>query len=194
MINSKGIRILCYITMGLAYAAGIALAVYGISMMDEKETKNAVIFLVIGALIPFAITLALYPIFALSLIESHTVKLNDNMSLLLERINSSTSNQQLEPTTAQISTNPSTPAPISTPPSSPVTTAQLEDVLSFINHKYNTQINATDTLEIIKEKISKIDDYLNLTRIFKNRINEAESLDEVFSIMKMHRAALNSKL
>ena len=53
---------------------------------------SGIVLILIGVLIPLIISVALYPVFALSLIESNTAETNDNLARIIELLeNKSTS-------------------------------------------------------------------------------------------------------
>ena len=195
MINSKGIRILCYITMGISYFIAIILLVCGCSALVNEKVALGFILLLIAILIPFSVTLSLYPIFAISLIESNVSELNENLRLLL-RMTATTiaaspaspennRHQEQKSTAPQNNLNQSHTDSFR-PPLTP--TPPISESIDFINQKYKIDIEIFDNLITIKEKISKIEAVDNLTLILKKRIGDATSFDEVCSIIKMHHS------
>lgn len=183
MISSKGIRILCYIAVGISFVFTLVLSIFaGGVMAEEGGLIKGIFILLVGLIIPLVTALSLYPIYALSLIESHTSELNANVNLLLE---------QVKPSNKEVPCTPLTATPSTTIPSSSQVSLQKKDLIDFINHKYDTQIGVDDDLDVIKDKILNIEYNTNSVQIFKKRISSANSIDEIIAIMKLHRASTN---
>lgn len=180
MIKSKGIRILCYVAMGLSYFLAIILLICGCSALVDEKISIGIGLLLIAILIPFSVTLSLYPIFALSLIESNVSELTTTIEQLSAKLVHSS------PTPPPQSHETPNDKNCQNPPLTP--TPPMTDAIDFINQKYNIQIDVSDDLITIQEKISKIKALDNLTQIFVNRVINAKSFDEVCSIIKMHRS------
>lgn len=183
MINSKGIRILCYIAVGISFVFTLVLSIFaGREMAEEGRVIKGIFILLVGLIIPLVTALSLYPIYALSLIESHTSELNANVNLLLE---------QVKPSNKEVPCTPSATTPSTTIPSSSQVSLLQKDLIDFINHKYDTQIGVDDALDVIKDKILNIEYNTNSVQIFKKRISSANSIDEIIAIIKLHRASTN---
>lgn len=187
MVNSKFIRILCYIAMAIAYLAAIALIISGVvDLVNEERTLLSTAFIVLGVLLPIITSISLYPIFALSLIETHTSDIKDKLdhvAELLEAKPQGITPQQHIPT-------PSTPSTTTAPAfvTKEVNYDSLEEAISFINLEYNLNVNINDNLMAIQEKILQSNLLESKAPIFRKRILEASSLNEVYSAIKMHRS------
>ena len=146
MINSKGIRILCYVAMGISYFIAIVLLICGCSALVNDKGLLGIGLIAISFFIPFFSTLSLYPIFALSLIESHVADLNANVEKLTEKISCTspkpTSTILHEPKKAFQDAAYKTQSSLSpTPP--------FEEALNFINRIANAN-NFDEVCSIIK--------------------------------------------
>ena len=62
----------------------------------------------------------------------------------------------------------------------------LANAIDFVNETYNARLTYTDSLSDIQEKISNIADTYHSAQKFKKRIADAETFDEVVSLLKMH--------
>ena len=182
MIKSKGIRILCYVAMGISYCFAVILLICGCSALVNEKVALGIGLIFVAIIVPFSVTLSLYPIFAISLIESHVSQLNTNIEQLLNNLSAQTTQPPTlsQEKNYQNSTSPKQAPLVLTPP--------ISEALDFINQRYNIQIEFSDDLMTIQEKILKIDAVDNLTHIFKKRVSNATSFDEVCSIIKMHHA------
>lgn len=185
MLKSKGIRILCYIEMGVVYVLSVILVILGIADIADEKVFLGVIFLIAGLVMPLTVSVSLYPVFALSLIESNTSSLNDKLGDIIELLEK-TNTLYIPPVVEQstISTNKKT-EPIETVESSVLSPTYAQEAIDFINKKYNIRIRLSDDMSSIKEKVSTIDDEIEYARIFKKRVNEAESLSEIMSSIKL---------
>lgn len=179
MIKSKGIRILCYIAMGIVYLVSIIMLIYGLSSLAEEDSRSlGVLLIVLSIIIPIITSISMYPVFALSLIETNTSKINDNLETIIDLLEKNPT-----PTIPQQTATPHQNYP-------PMDlTNPLKDALNFINQRYNIQIDISDDLHIIKEKILEINEINSSTQIFKKRIIDADSKDGVWNIIKMHHVA-----
>lgn len=195
MIKSKGIRILCYIVMGITYFLAVILVICGCVALIEEKFGFGIVLILIGIIIPLTVTLSLYSVYALSLIESHTSKLNDNIEQIL-KLHGNSSNDNCTQTKTPFSSTTAVPAPKPLQPLIPVPPPILpaeEVAINFINKKYNIQIELSDDLNMIKEKISTIEAVDNSVQIFQRRINSTVSFDEALSIIKMHHVVNKSQ-
>ena len=141
MINSKGIKILCYIVMGLIIAVSLFLVIFGISQLADKNTSG-VIWLVLAIALPLVVTVSLYPIFALANIDENLLRLNQKVDRLLikkdmpkeEKASASAPVvQQVAPVVEPISRTSQT--------SKTNSMNKVEEAINYINVKYNLQIS-----------------------------------------------------
>lgn len=196
MIKSKGIRILCYIAVGISYFASLCFLIAGINRLIDESFLAAIIYIILCAIIPLVTNLSLYPIFALSLIESNTASLNDkldDMISLLEDMsmprssqNNSSESTKVAPT-PMISPNPTQKDETPTFVSNDNQPEHVVQAIDFVNKKYNLHIDLRDDYFLIKEKISKIQATNKSVAIFKNRVIDATSYDDVISAINIHR-------
>jgi hypothetical protein len=70
--------------MGIAYTAAIFLLIIGLSCIINKETNMGILLILIAVITPFVSTLLMYPIFALSQIESNTAETNKKLDQIIE--------------------------------------------------------------------------------------------------------------
>lgn len=82
MINSKGIKLLCKIIMGIVYFFGICSFIAGISSLVDGENIG-ILYIVLGLLLPLMTTVSLYPIFALANIDENVHLINNKIDLLI---------------------------------------------------------------------------------------------------------------
>ena len=61
-----------------------------------------------------------------------------------------------------------------------------EEALDFVNRKHGLSVLLTDDLATIKEKVEAIDDGGFTAIIFKRKVSEATTKDEIESIFVMH--------
>ena len=195
MIKSKGIRIVCYVCMGLSCFLAVVMFFCGCSALVDEKVDLGIGLIVLAIVIPFSVTLSLYPIFALSLIESHVSQINDNIEQLSSKLDT-----LLTPPSPTMPQNPPaseptpTPTPTPSPQSTMTPTTPITDAIDFINRKYNAGIEDSDDLITIQEKILKIEALDTLTQIFKTRVANASNFDEVCSVIKMHHAVTKNTL
>ena len=109
MISSKGIRTLCGVIMVICYVLAFFAILYGCLNLEE-----GIWLIAMGILVPLIVSVALYPVYALSLIESDTEDISyklDRIIELLENNSSSPSTQQNdeEPQEDFVADEPTTP-------------------------------------------------------------------------------------
>ena len=198
MINSKGIRILCYIAVGISYFATLCLLIAGIVNMVDENYGVGIFFVLLCGLIPLFVNLSIYPLFALSKIESNTETLNNQLNDIItllknpeEPMEMPLSNQTNSNFTSPPTTPPTSPQPSATPIFVPghVKPGFVAQAIDFINEKYQVDINLDDDYFSIKEKISEIEVTNKSVEIFKNRVIDATSYDEVINAINLHRVA-----
>lgn len=177
MITSKGVRILCSIAVGISYFVAVILLVAGIVILSGEQYLLGVICVFLGVVLPLVANLAVYPLFALSQMESNIANLNNDLSEIYELLRS----------TPHTSLNPNLPhtLPVFEPATTP--TVSDEDAIDFINKKYNLNINMSDDVFSIKEKIANIETTNHSIEIFKNRVTCAKSYDDIIVAIKNHR-------
>ena len=151
-------------------------------MLLEKEFKQGAATLFVGLIIPFITTLSIYPISALSLIESHVSSVDAKLEQVLKLLPALRSNQS-----SSSNAKPTQP-PTSQAPLEP--TSKFCEAVTFLNQWYDIQIDPSDDIETLKEKIAEIDSDDKSSQIFKNRVANASSIDEVRSIVNMHYVVL----
>lgn len=188
MINSKWMRILCYIAMGFSCLVALILLIFGLGNLADENKVLGIVFVILGILLPIITSISLYPIFALSLIETNTSEMKEQLNLivaLLKLISQGVHKSQNEPTPAPPQSEPL--ISFTPPPTNAESIDSLNDAINFINQEYNLDLDITDNLITLQEKILKADSLEYKGQIFKKRILEATTLNEVYSVIKMHR-------
>lgn len=177
--------------MGISYVVALVLLIYGFSLLIDKNTALGLVMILISILTPLFERLFLYPIFALSLIETNLSKVDANLERVIELIDTAPSDSDPTP-------NTETPPPIKnptpikktvstlTPNPPPFPISPINEALQFINQKYGIQIEISDDIDTLKEKIAKIESEESSSQIFKNRVADSKSIDEIWSLIKMH--------
>ena len=189
MINSKGIKILCYIVMGLIIAVSLFLVIFGISQLADKNTSG-VIWLVLAIALPLVVTVSLYPIFALANIDENLLRLNQKVDRLLikkdmpkeEKASASAPVvQQVAPVVEPISRTSQT--------SKTNSMNKVEEAINYINVKYNLQISIDDDCETIQRKIDAVEEGGFTGIALRRKVLEATTKEEIINIFIMHKVA-----
>ena len=216
MINSKGIKILCYITMGVVALISLVLVISSIGELIDGNSFS-IIYLLLGFVLPLVVTVSLYPIFALANIEERVRSIDEKTNALLanELICSDTESENVDLSecsvdlkeSVDLEVNTSFDAEFSPNSAKPVVTdyksnetseAELTEVfkspkfaeaIDFINRKYGTDINPQDDFQLIKSKINNIESSTSSVEIFKSKVLKAVSNREIANIIIMHKAA-----
>ena len=85
MINSKGIKILCYVLMGIVWTASVMLFFGGVANVFVGNIEWYYGAMVAGGIIlPIVTTVSLYPLFALANIDEHLKALNSKVDKVLK--------------------------------------------------------------------------------------------------------------
>ena len=188
MINSKWIRTLCYIVVGMVCLLALMLIIFGISALADERTISGVIFIITGILAPFIICVSMYPIFALSLIETSTSNIKNHLEHIVYLLESKPKVVAPAQDSPPLTTPQHTPSNISpTQATDENNIDSLEEAIHFINQEYNIDIDVADNLGTIQEKILNTNSLGAKGQIFRKRILAANSLDEVYSAIKIHR-------
>ena len=77
--------------MGIAYVLAVVLCIFGCLSFSAGKVVFGIVLIFIGVLIPLVISVVLYPIFALSLIESNTDEINYNLERIIELLENNSS-------------------------------------------------------------------------------------------------------
>lgn len=86
MIKHSGIKNICYFLMAMTYFISVIALIYGLSICFDKGNilNDFGMLIVLGSILfPFAVTVALYPIFALANIDQNTEEINQKLDLLI---------------------------------------------------------------------------------------------------------------
>lgn len=177
MITSKGVRILCNIAVGIAYFVALILLVAGIVILAGEQYVLGIIYVFLSIVLPLIANLAVYPLFALSQMESNIANLNNELSEIYELLRSAHSE------------TPTSPAPNTLPVFEPVATPSVVDegAIDFINKKYNLNISINDDIFSIKEQIADIETHNQSIEILKNRVICAKTYDDILVAINNHR-------
>lgn len=184
MFSSKFIKLLCKIALFCVYAFAIFCIVYGVKNTEDGNSVNK-FFVLIGVLIPIFATISIYPLFALANIDENLSLLNEKMDIKLEndrryryestekeKTHASKNNNEIEENIV------------------PVNKKQrlTQDVVDFINERYNISLTLDDDVETIKIKITNINEKLTTAEMLKNKVLSANSEEAIFSALNMHKA------
>ena len=183
LINSKNVKIFCFVAMILAFLACAVMLIFGFVMLADDNTVIGIVLLVMAVIFPFMTSIALYPIYALSNIEETLTALDQKTASFL-----SSFKDYAEEGRHTADTNAPCSVPVSavTSQKSPRKSKTYEEALDFINQKHGLSVSLTDDLDTIKEKIDTIDDGGFTAIIFKRKVSEATTKDEIESIFVMH--------
>jgi len=191
MISGKGIKVLCYVIMGFVFVLSIFLIIFSIIGMIAKNWIS-VIWLIVGLLLPLINTVSLYPLFVLANID-------DKLSLLNKKVDTIVSKKYSGESKRDIITGNQTQdkKTIDKMIISETGKEQIEksnklilsqDILDFINQKYKIHIELDDSLDIIKFKISSINEKSSTANILIQKIVNANNMEDVSSAFILHKA------
>lgn len=207
MLNNKWIKGLCYTLMGFMDVIAIILMIYGISDL-LKEDANSIgwIFIIIGIVIPIAVSVGIYPIFALANIDKNFTDINKKYDLIINQMMIANKEKfsdvnitieeklkhvnKLDEKNNNISNiNNSTSSIDESQNMNSVGDEYLpNELVEYLNEKYDLTIDINDSFEIIKMKIQGIDaDDNSKTITFKSRSGSSKDVKELISIIKMHK-------
>lgn len=218
MVNSKIVKILCYTLITLSCFAGITLLIMGISSFNDNS--YSIIFLIVSIALPLTTIIITYPLFALASIDKNTDDINKKFDRVIDLLtktpvnkvkrsytscncNDDTDNLYKNPTNTKIVTEKSLPESSlkqesresireSVQSSTPsVYTDEIENIISFINNFYKTNLSSADSYDILKEKIEKISNYQ--AKVLKEKIVSAFTKEEIFATLKMHKVLISLK-
>lgn len=162
------------------------LLIWGVlALMTNDPLASGRMIAAIAALL-VAMTSA-YPIFAIGIAEEKISKLEQEVRELQE--NTKENNRAINHITFQNtsnsflvnernSANGAKKAPYKLP--------SYKEAMDFVNRKHGVSLLPDDDLSVIKEKIKAIDDGGFTALIFKRRVSEATTKDEIESIFVMH--------
>ena len=172
MINSNGIKILCYIIMGIAFIASIAFIVVGILGLVNNQPLSA-LWILAGICSPLITSVSLYPIFALANIEENVCQLSETLNKIINKNHFERTNHLSKSANTNYAYEEQ----------------QLtQDIIDFINSRYQTQINIYDSLDTIKFKISSINATSSSVNILTRKVAEAQTISAVAKAFVLHRA------
>lgn len=186
MINSKGIKILCYIIMGFIYVLSFLMILFGIVAMLEDKGSFYGIFVFLGFLLPITVTVSLYPIFALANIDENLDLLNRiARQIVINR------NQWSKEQTGSCQIREEACDYVSESESKEETVlyhiSDLEKAINYVNLKYQISICVDDSIEEIKTEIAGIADGSFSAELLKSRVAEANTKAEILKIFINHR-------
>ncbi len=193
MFDRNYIRIICRIIFGLACVIAALLVIFGCVMIVDDSVGFGVVMIVAGLITPVTTTISLYPLFALSSIESNTAELEEKLDKIVELLKASAT-EASQPNEPHSSSHVSIMDIIKernnvkrmSADSVSIKKDTISDAMNFINKKYNIHLVDSDNLLAIKEKTANISDADKSVQTLKKRISEAETLDEAVSLLKMH--------
>ena len=179
------IKGLCYISIAIAFLASGFLLIWGVmALITDDPLSNILVTAGISSFL-VAITSA-YPVFALGIAEEKISKLEKEVNELQENIKDN--NRVINQITVTNSAHS-----LFAPARNSVSKASeshknpsYEEAVSFLNKKHNLSVLLTDDLATIKEKVETIDDGGFTAIIFKRKVSEATTKDEIESIFVMH--------
>ena len=183
MINSKNVKIFCFVAMILAFLVSAVMLIFGFVMLADDNTVIGIVLLVMAVIFPFMTSIALYPIYALSNIEETLTALDQKTASFLSNFkNYAEEGRRIAGTNAPCSVS----VTASTSQKNPREFKTYKEALDFVNKKHGLSVLLTDDLATIKEKVEAIDDGGFTAIIFKRKVLEATTKDEIESIFVMH--------
>ena len=197
MISSKSIKLLCYIVLGLSLVPSLILVIVGINGLLDKNWFSS-IWIALGMLIPLVASVSLYPIFALANIDENVSSLNKKVDSLISKstrhisvktTDNNVGDHDKNETKQETDTHQHKQHTVSDKRESKHVIPQ--DILDFINTKYQTCINSDDDLYTIKSKISNISDNSRSTEILRHKIANSTNLNDVTSAFVLHKYSHN---
>lgn len=178
MIGNKGIKIFCYIMMGIVWTISGILLVFGVVRATDKNWYS-LFFIALGLILPLVCSISLYPIFALANIDQNIYMLNKKVEEI------ATNN-----TTSKTEHNC---APYNNSKTNIVDCFESDTVsinaIHFVCKEYGVSVSLEDDIETIKEKISSIQNDSSKADIFKSKVIKAETKEEILRIFIMHKIA-----
>ena len=186
MIGSKGIRILCYILMTLVLWISLVGLIGGIVLVVDGS-KLGWIIVAASVVFPLAITVSLYPIYALSKIESSLSDVQKKVISIAayeKRIHRLLENQFEKEDEEDMVEGTETLVEAFADSLSQV---DYEKVMDFMERYYGVELNLFDDLTFVKEKVNAIAHESVSVGILKNNIDAAKTIKEAFYILNMHR-------
>ena len=179
------LKALYYISIGISFCFSVFLLGLGVLMLLEGESAGRISIAAAGAL-ALVTFMSAYPIFALGVVEEGLSKLNRKVDDLQRNVQESnqyadTSKSRYWFTPAEESVRYSKQELFEIP--------TYEEAIKFINQKYGISILSEDNLALIKEKVEKINDGGFSAIIFKQKVNETTSEQEVRKIFIEHKVA-----
>ena len=172
--------------MIFAYTLSIVLFILGIANMGDNSTLGWA-FLVGAIILPLTTTVSLYPIFALSNIEDALGNLTQELRQLSKNEEKRTE-QNRHPVQAISSPSPS--QKVSQRMSKTTATFETtEDVMEYLNSRYHLTLSSADDLNTLKSKIANIADTNFGTLILQQKIADATTIEQAYSILALHKAA-----
>ena len=179
------IKTLCYISIAIAFLASGFLLIFGIfGLIADEPLSN--IFVIAGVSSFLVAMTSAYPIFAIGIAEERISKLEQKINEFQENIkeNNRVINQITIKNTSQSSFAPARNSMSGVSKNYKI--PSYEEALDFVNRKHGLSVLLTDDLATIKEKVEAIDDGGFTAIIFKRRVSEATTRDEIESIFVMH--------
>lgn len=188
MFNSKNVKILCIILMGSIFLLSIFLIVTGIRGIIVQN-PFAIISLILGLFLPLGVYVIVSVIFALFNIDKNLHLLNQKVDIVTSILRSNVTKKgdfiKSETVVNGISSNHE--IVMETKQNDKITLTQV--TIDFINQKYNINIDIDDDLEVIKQKVSIIGQNTTAVKVLKEKILNANSIEEVAQTFILHKAA-----
>ena len=175
--------------MGLVTISAIIIIAFGIQTSNE-ENSMGVLLILIGVLLPLFACISMYPLFALANID-------ENISKLTKKVDSISSNTHSfnyigrKPYNESEQSATGNEKKTNTEHSFITRMVLSQELLDFINEKYDLDLKSDDELNIIKEKVLGINDNSNSAKVLIKKISEATSNQEIASAFALHKAANN---
>lgn len=193
MISSKGIKILCYIIMALAFVASFVLLIMGV-LWAIDGSKASIAVLIIAVVFPLGVTVSLYPIFALANVDENLASLNGTVEELVHKI--SLKIPENGAPSSEIGSNSSAVIPAQDKPANsaykqynPAKTYTEKETVEYVNAKYGLNISLDDSCETIKEKVAAMNATGFYIIVLQRKVAEAQTKEEIINYFAMHHVA-----
>ena len=182
MFSSKGIKTFCKTVVFSSYGLSAMAVLYGLSHIRNDNYFYPLI--VVGGAFVFAlfVTISVYPLYAMANMSERLESIEETVKQIeiniLMNQNKKAENSFQKKNTIENFSTPNIGVAVS-----------LQDTVEFVNNKYGIDLRLDDSCEELKRKIQTIKiDSPQVIR-FINKVSEAESEMEIFSILRMHKVA-----
>ena len=190
ILPAKGIRIFCAVLFFTAVSLGAFLVIFGLVMLSEWLIL-ALMLMLAGLAFPLFAAISLYPFYAHAIVDERVTALEKELKRRASTDIHASKEHKTEATSQEPSQNEKASEHILMhPPRLMLSTYAVE----YINTKYGTRLAVTDSLETVKNKVLEIDDGFELAERIKQNAMQADSLEEIVSLLVMHETLKNGRI